>query len=357
MAASVYTRFTTGPDGFISRDDVLRSISHSSSQELPGIIATHLPPRISLPTFQTFLSALTSSPTASDPSFHSSLSAIWPLISPSRNPTPSTKPHPNLSSLRGLAYGFPSSHSHPPPKKPPANTKLEFKRYGVLHDYSVNAIGVPVDYTPPVPKRIGVLERDTGAVVDVETLRNTIKTLLVSKTSTPAPLLRSFRQSDPHSSGTLPISTFTSLLSTHLPLLGRQNVEAAVKHYATSGSTIPYETFISDLVGPKDPLRSFMSDQAFQKLDIHKKGYITLSDLQSAYNPSTDSGYRNGTRTKPQSFQSLIQNGFDGSERMDRITLRDFRRFWGYRGCTVLDDRVFGGLVFETFDGRGRRSM
>ncbi|KAJ3300788.1 hypothetical protein HK104_003758 [Borealophlyctis nickersoniae] len=109
------------------------------------------------------------------------------------------------------------------------------------------------------------------------------------------------------------------------------------------------------LRGEMSPLRKYVCDQAFARLDADRKGYINVSQLRAAYDPSLRTEYLSGSCAVDHLFQEDLNAGFDGSQRMDAITRDDFRTYWATRGATIDDDKVFGLLVFSTFGKTTKR--
>ncbi|KND01825.1 uncharacterized protein SPPG_03615 [Spizellomyces punctatus DAOM BR117] len=351
---ALFGHFRKGDDGKIDREEVKRAFhaaghpdvvnGHKRVEEVTlEFIDTFLyycPPRISRTQFLDYFAGLSIS-YSSDTTFSSMVKCCWPIL----DQTQST------ADDRTGTRGFPAT---PAPKPRKRDGRLVYKRYDVLPDYSVAAIGMREGEQRVRIRRMGRVDRTAGIVLPLELIFKTIKNQLRSTASnrkrlTVASLIRNLRAQDPHQTLCVPAGVFTEVLLECLPLLGVENMDGLIVHYATESNAIPYMRFIEDLRGDMDPLRRYVSDQAFARLDTPKRGFIDIHQLRAAFDCTRFTEWLSGEKSRDRLFEEELEAGFDGSERMDQITKEMFRLYWANRGATIEDDNVFSYMVFTTF--------
>jgi Ca2+-binding EF-hand superfamily protein len=91
--------------------------------------------------------------------------------------------------------------------------------------------------------------------------------------------------------------------------------------------------------------RRALVDKAWDKVDAHKDGMLTILDLEKIYNVAGDIRFIKGERTKDQLFKELLAS-FDTPNHPDGVVTKDeFYDYYSAISAGIDDDAHFGLIV------------
>ena len=120
---------------------------------------------------------------------------------------------------------------------------------------------------------------------------------------------RCFMIFDDDNTKSLTFENFNKYINNFLVPLSRNQVISLFKLYDKQNSgVINYDSLINDIVGKMSDSRRSIVYNAFDKLDIDKKGVINMNVIRGGFNPKGHPDYINGKRTEDDILAEFLDN-------------------------------------------------
>ncbi|VUZ43423.1 unnamed protein product [Hymenolepis diminuta] len=158
---------------------------------------------------------------------------------------------------------------------------------------------------------------------------------------------RQFRIIDDNGDKKLDMREFTKGCQDFGIDLTKEEIREVFEHLDKDGSGhIDFDEFLEALRPPMPKCRLELINQAFNKMDRTRDGYITAEDLKGVYNCKFHPKYRNGEWTEEQVFNEFLKK-FEAPNEIDgKVTKSEFLNY--YAGVSAsIDNNAYFDLMMR----------
>ena len=171
---------------------------------------------------------------------------------------------------------------------------------------------------------------------------------------------RTFMIIDENSSKKITYDQFENLFKKYRYSLSEEEVNNLFKYFDKDGSGfINYDEFVNVLCGDLNQFRKGVLKQVFDKLDSEEKGFVTVGQLRSEYNPKEHPLVRQGKRSEDEilaefldvleyHYNLLIEKNDENVDVNDiKVDFDDFCDFYKNISVCIDDDKYFEVMVLS----------